>query len=286
MVYANDSAGNTGLNDTHINITILTHFINISSMLFDDGVTVPLDQIDLQAGTTKSVYCNITIINPEDYTLIKGVNATIYSVLNRSNSTDNNRSHYSNTSCALITGSGTNADYQCIFNVWHFAINGTWNCTARAWNSYSNITLNENITFNQLFALNVSIGVIDYSNLQPNQTSQNITVNISNVGNMPMNISVYGFGGDNESSGAGLSMLCRINNISISFERFSTNTTANYSSKRQLSASPQDLWLTIPAKTNASQVRVNSTYWQFMVPPQAQSFGQCNGSVVFMAQSP
>jgi hypothetical protein len=286
MVYANDSLGNIGFNDTHVNITILTYFINISSMLFDDDVTLPLSEIDLQAGTTKSVYCNITVVDPINYSLIQGVNATIYSILNQSNSTDNNRSHYSDSSCTFITGGGNSADYQCVFDVWHFAINGTWNCTARAWNSYSNITLNDNTTINQLFALNVSIGVIDYSNLQPNQTSQNITVNISNVGNMPMNISVYGFGGNDEVIGAGLSMICQINNITVSFERFSTNTTANYSTKRQLSGSLQDLALTIPAKTNVSQVRVNSTYWQFMVPPQAQSFGQCNGSVVFVAQAP
>ena len=148
------------------------------------------------------------------------------------------------------------------------------------------IEINDNTTINQLFALNISTSIIDYSNLQANQTSQNVTVNISNVGNMPMNISVYGFGGDNESVGTGLSMLCQINNISISFERFSTNTTSDYNSNKQLLASPQDIGLTIPAKTNASEIRVNSTYWQFMVPPQAQSFGQCTGSVVFMAQSP
>jgi spore maturation protein SpmA len=85
----------------------------------------------------------------------------------------------------------------------------------------------QNTTVNQLFALNISTSIINYTALEPNQFSPNITVNISNVGNMPMNISVYGFGGDNEATGTGLSMVCEINNISIAFEKFATNSTAN-----------------------------------------------------------
>jgi hypothetical protein len=281
LAYANDSLGNIGPNDTHINITIFAKFINISYMIIDDS-----NQIDLQAGTTKSVYCNITVSDPADYTYIQGVNATFYSITNRSNSTDNNRTHYSNSSCTFLTGGGQSADYQCIFNVWHFAINGTWNCTGYAWDSYSNITLNNITTVNQLFALNVTTSIINYTALQPNETSPNVTVNISNVGNMPMNISVYGFGGDNATTGAGLSMICEINNISLSFEKYSVNSSRNYTLKNSLTPTQQDLGLTMPAKTNASDVRFNSTYWQFMVPPEAHSFGQCNGSVVFVAGSP
>jgi hypothetical protein len=101
-----------------------------------------------------------------------------------------------------------------------------------------------------------------------------------------MNISVYGFGGDNATTGAGLSMICEINNISVAFEKFSTNNSINYSSKNPLSSALQDVGLTISPKTTPDEIKVNSTYWQFMVPPEAHSFGQCNGSVVFVAQSP
>ena len=285
-VYANDTLGNVGANDTHINITILAQPMNITSIVVDDSVYIPINQIDLQAGTTHMVYCNITVSDSEVYTDILGVNATLYSITTTYGAADNNRTHYTNSSCTFLTGGGQSADYQCAFNIWHFAINGTWNCTGFTWNDYLATNATDNTTINQLFALNISTSTIDYSNLQPNETSQNVTVNISNVGNMPMNISVYGFGGDNEVTGAGLSMICQINNISVSFERFSTNTTANYSTKRQLSATLQDLRLTIPAKTSPEEIRVNSTYWQFMVPPQAQSLGQCNGSVVFVAQAP
>jgi hypothetical protein len=214
------------------------------------------------------------------------VNATFFSSTTTYDAADNNRTHYTNGSCAFITGGGQSADYTCTFDVWHFAINGSWNCTGFARGAYVIANATKNTAVNQLFALNVSTGVIDYSNLQADEVSQNITVNISNVGNMPMNVSVYGFGGEDEAIGTGLSMICEVNNITISFERFSTDSNIDYASKNQLASTQQDLGLTILSKTTFDEIKSNSTYWQFMVPPQANAFGQCNGSVVFVAQAP
>jgi hypothetical protein len=285
-VYANDTLGKIGGNSTHVNITITTSNISISLVRVDDDVGIPVYEMDLQAGTIKAVYCNMTVIESEAYTNILGVNATLYSITTTYDAADDNRTHYSNSSCTFLTGGGPSADYQCVFNLWHFAINGSWNCSAFAWNSYSVANAIGNTTVNQLFALNISTSIINYTALQPNETSPNITVNINNVGNMPMNISVYGFGGDNATTGAGLSMICEINNISVAFERYSTDSNMDYAAKNQLSSALQDIGLTMPVKTNASDARTNSTYWQFMVPPEAHSFGQCNGSVVFVAEAP
>jgi len=286
LVYANDSLGNRGNNNTHGNITVITTILNITSIIVDDALYTPLNQIDLSAGITKTVYCNLTVSDPNDYTAIQGVNATIFSSTTTLDAVDSNRTHYSNTSCTFLYGDSLVAYYQCAFSMWFFAINGTWNCTGFAWSEHFTANNSDNITVNPLFALNVSTSTVDYGYLQPDNVSSNVTVNISNVGNMPMNISVYGFGGDDETTGTGLSMVCQINNITIEFEKFSTNNTANYSSKRQLSASLQDLQFTIPSKTAYEEVRANSTYWQFMAPPEYQAFGQCNGSVVFVAESP
>ncbi|MBU2431938.1 MAG: hypothetical protein KKH99_14690, partial [Proteobacteria bacterium] len=286
LVYANDSLGNLGDNNTHINITVITEYINITSILVDDSVDIPLDQIDLIAGTTKTVYCNLTIWDPEVYTNISSVNATFYSSTTTFDASDANQTHYTNTSCTLISGGGNTADYVCGFTVWHFALNGTWECRGYTENLYSsNISL-DNTTVSQLFAINISTTLINYTDLEPDQESPNVEVNVSNVGNMPMNISVYGFGGEDELGGTDLSMICEINNISVEFERFSTSSGVAYDSKNQLSSTPQDIGLTIPAKANEAEVKSNSTYWQFMVPPHEQAFGQCNGSVVFMAESP
>jgi hypothetical protein len=284
--YANDSLGNIGGADAHVNITLITEPVNITSIIVDDTTYIPLDEIDLVAGSTNIIYCNVTVKAPNIYKEVKGVNATLYSLTTTLEAADSNKTHYSNSNCTFITGGGDTAYYQCPFNLWHYAINGTWNCTSFAWDAYSIGNKSDNTTVNQLFALNISTSVIDYSNLQPNQTSQNVTVNISNVGNMPMNISVYGFGGDNETSGSGLSMVCQINNISVSFEKYATNNSTDYNSKNALTTTSHDIGMTIPPKTNYDDIKVNSTYWQFMVPPNSYSSGQCNGSVVFMASSP
>ncbi len=285
-VRANDSLGNTGENDTHINITIISQELNITSIIVDDTVSMPVDEVDLSAGSATRVYCNMTIQDPEVYTNIKGVNATLYSSTSTFDAADNNRTHYTNNSCSLVTGGGQSADYTCVFHVWHYAVNGSWNCTGFANNNYSTTNTSDNTSVNQLFALNISTSVIDYQDLEPNQTSNNVAVNISNVGNMPMNISVYGFGGDNEATGSDLSMICEINNVSVEFEKYSTSSSDDYDSKNQLSSTPQDIGLTITPKSSPSEKKVNTTYWQFKVPPESHTTGICNGSVVFMAESP
>ncbi|HJX05660.1 MAG TPA: Ig-like domain-containing protein [Candidatus Nanoarchaeia archaeon] len=277
---------NNNVNSSEIRNLTIAPALNIALIVVDDNIFIPINEIDLQAGTTKTVYCNMTVTDSEVYTNILGANATLYSTTTAYDSGDSNRTHYTNSSCAFIAGGGQSADYQCIFNVWYFAINGSWNCTGFAWTSSFKVNATGNTTMNQLFALNISTSVIDYTSLEPSQFSPNVTVNISNVGNMPMNISVYGFGGEDEATGTGLSMVCEINNITVSFERFATSPATDYNSKTQLGAAEQDLGLTIPAKTAYDEIRSNSTYWQFMVPAGSQSFGQCNGSVVFVAESP
>ena len=57
--------GNLGNNDTHYNITIITGAINITSVLLEDNVTLPVDEIDLAAGVLRTVNCNITVEDPE-----------------------------------------------------------------------------------------------------------------------------------------------------------------------------------------------------------------------------
>ncbi|MBN2459882.1 hypothetical protein JXB28_06380 [Candidatus Woesearchaeota archaeon] len=265
---------------------ILAANVSIDSIMVDDDADIPVDEIDLQAGTTKLVYCNITASETRDYTYILGVNATLYSTTVAYDAADDNRTHYTNSSCTFLNGGGQSADYQCVFNVWHFAINGTWECMGFATNGYASANKTDNTTVNQLFALNISTNTIDYAELEANQQSANITVNISNVGNMPMNISVYGFGGEDEAAGSGLSMVCEINNISISFQRFATDSSSDYASKNTLDSTPQGIGLTIPPKSASEEIKINSTYWQLMIPPESQSFGRCNGSVVFVAESP
>jgi hypothetical protein len=118
----------------------------------------------------------------------------------------------------------------------------------------------------------------------PEQPSTEISVNITNLGNVPINVSVYGYGGENETTGENLSMVCKINNISVQFQKFSTSVVP-FDSKINLSYSPKNLDFTIPPKNNATDTVYNTTYWQLVVPASSYSFGECNGTVIFSASS-
>ncbi|MBN1793321.1 DUF2341 domain-containing protein [Candidatus Woesearchaeota archaeon] len=280
-VYANDSFGNIGNNDTHSNITIVTEAVNVTSVLLEDYLDLPINEIDLVPGGTRQVNCNVTVEDPLQYTYIENVNATLHHIDAGYDAADDNATHYTNSSCSFETGGGTTAYYVCAFHVQYYAFNGTWICNASARNAHTSSWGSDNSSMNQLFSLNVSSAVINYSELAPEDESPDFSVNLTNLGNVPINISVYGFGGEDEETGNDLAMVCTINNISVSFQRFST-TIVPYSSKTSLSSTPQDIGLTIYPH-NDTFVQTNTTYWQLMVPASSFSFGQCNGSIVFAA---
>jgi hypothetical protein len=280
--YGIDLAGNQGSFSIASNITMNnSQLVNITFIYADDNVDVPINEIDLIAGDFKTMFCNISASDPVDYNLLSA-NATLYDGKINFTSLTDNRSTYTDPNCTRTYGAGTDAQFLCSFNVSYYSPNGTWYCRGYVKNAYTSNFMEDNFTINQLFALNISSEVIDYQNVPTAQTSSDVAVNITNLGNVPINISVYGFGGENESAGANLSMICEINNINISFQKFST-TVAPYDSKSTLASTPVETGLTIQPKANSTDYTYNTTYWQLAVPPSSLTFGQCNGSVVFMA---
>ncbi len=138
----------------------------------------------------------------------------------------------------------------------------------------------DNTTVNTLYALNLT-NPIDYGDLAIYDTSATMTANITNFGNVPINVSVYGYGA---TPGDNLAMTCDQGNISISNERYAANATANFNTKVPLSGSPTQIpELTVQKQTLPGTQIVNNTYWQLYVPPNP--FGVCNGTVVFQAES-
>jgi hypothetical protein len=131
-----------------------------------------------------------------------------------------------------------------------------------------------------LFALNVSTTLIDYGNLAVGDQSASQNVNISNLGNYNINVSVYGYG---NVSTDGLAMYCQIGNIPISNEKYNLIGGASLAAYTNLSnVSTQIAGLTVRQQRNQT-VSKNQTYWILYVPPNP--FGRCNGSVVFQAES-
>jgi len=74
--------------------------------------------------------------------------------------------------------------------VWYYANNGTWNCNVTVYNNYSNSGLmNVSSVIQPLYAVNITDGM-SFNNVQSNIASNNITVNITNFGNMPVNVTL------------------------------------------------------------------------------------------------
>ena len=263
-------------NYDHVNVTARA---NVTSSL-PTILEVVVDQdITLNAGTTIEVYCNATVRDWNGHNDIVNANATLYYFLNQSNHPDDNDVHYTNTSCQKTGDDGEYIGYyECGFDVYFHANNGSWICNVSVNDTYGFIdSLTNTTTINALYALNVT-DVIDYGELAVTETSDNVTATITNFGNTNINVSVLGYG---TTEGDGIGLVCTTgSNISVENQRFS-GYNVSWTNKIELAATNQDMNLTLVKPTNASPSITWNTFWQLYVPPNP--FGLCEGTIRFTA---
>ena len=247
--------------------------------------------IDLNPGNTTWINCTGLIQDYNGWDDIAAVNATIYHADYGDGTTFDNNYRYQNlscdSSCEMYGGSVTNASCSCYFQVEYFAYNGTWGCNMTVADAYG---LSDNLD-SATATVNPVIGIgipseIDYGDMSVTEISPMITANVSNFGNLPINISVRGYGGTDEFlPGAGnYTMLCDINNISIGYHRYSTNFTEIYSKMVNLTNTSTGIpGFDLPIRTDDAQYGndTNSTYWRLEIPTDVS--GVCNGTVQFYA---
>lgn len=268
-----------GTNWRNVSVDTIVNITNANPEILE--VTID-DPITLAAGGLKYVECNATIRDYNGFDDINRTNATFYRSNYSGDTPDNLQYHYTNSSCTASSESGNIANYTCGFYLAHYAQNGSWTCnvtTSDQANKTGNLT--NTTTVNELLALNVS-SPIDYGNLSIGDTSANQTANVSNIGNVPINVSVRGFGGNVYGLGINLSFICDQGNISIEYERYSISQADAYAAKTPLNDSFAPLGLTVQNQVDTTP-RWNLTYWQLQVPPNP--FGICNGTVVFQAET-
>jgi hypothetical protein len=262
------------------NITIALDPIILSMDITDN--LLPSGEVILNAGSTRFVNCTIIASDPQGTGNIANATAMFYYYLNKSNDPDDNWVHYTNTSCVVANITLQNKTFSCGFYPWYYANNGTWYCNATITNNDSLSASNNTSTIIQsLYALNVTDG-IDFGNVESEVSSLNVTANITNIGNMAVNITIQGYAlaiGDNTG------MNCSDNtNITITRIKFSKITTDDYTTKTSLTGSVQNLNLQIPRQTNLTQM-INTTYWQ-VNPDPGISTRICTGYVIFTAEVP
>jgi len=284
-----------GLNITNETVIARVNVSNTFPNLYLVRITSPLDinnNIDLTAGNTTTLLCNGTFQDANGFDDVTKVNATLYFDNVGSNASDNNMTHYSNSSCGTcpaVPGSGNqNGTCSCQFAVQYYANYGNWRCNM----TVTDTGLLESTYNSTTFFMNEVVGIdlynltIDYGPLSVTSTSQNIPENVSNVGNVPINITVRGYGGTNETEGINVTMICETGaNITFGNQRYSTVNSTAFDDMRNLTNQTTMVpALTIPTRTNGTTAgnSTNTTFWKLRIPIGPS--GICNGTIIFGAR--
>jgi len=281
-IAANNVSGNYKNVSIHTYVNITNSKPEVLGVVIYDSTNSALNNITIAAGDFKSVTCNASVRDWNGYNDIVYVNSTLYFVNNKSSDSDDNNTHYTNASCTTNSSTGTYTGiYSCVFNVAYYANNGTWYCNITDRDTSSTIGYGFNTTlFYPVYALNVSDG-LDYGNVPVYGYSDNFTANVTNFGNMPINITVQGYG---TTIGDGLAMNCSLGgNITVGNEKFSASP-ADWGSKTVLTSSSQKIiGLTLVKQTLPDTLIMNTTYWQLYIDAVNVPGGNCTGYITFNA---
>ena len=284
------------------NATVKTNLTvgNVYPEVLNVSIDADAASITLTPNSTKTVFCAAVVRDFNGQADITSVNATFYdSVVSSHGAADDNNDHYTNSSCDITLDTGgyngfTDDAYNvlsnCTFQVEYYANPETWNCNVTATDSYSWIDSDfDIITMSQLLSIELP-DVIDYGEVNATAfSSQNIT-NVTNRGNVALNLSLEGYGFVEEDGNAMNCTLGSNGNISIEHEKY--NLTASHPgtlTAAQIEANYTNLTTTAVIKNfnltrrqnDAVNEAWNQTYWRIYVPTGVA--GTCEGFIKFGA---
>lgn len=249
--------------------------------------------IDLLANSTKMV--NVFIL-ARDYNGkgdIRNFSMRFFdNTIPFSNPNDNNN-YYRNDSCLFDYGYGDQYEVSanCTVYLFYYANNATWNATILVSDNSSYLGRGSNTsTINTLLALELPDN-LDYGTVNATAVSDEVTANVSNAGNVRINLTLSGYA---HSAQDNLSMNCTlgsIKNISIGHEKYNLSAPnpgpldiASFSTGlyTNLSRVPKIRKLDLNFRQDDGyNEAVNASYWRIYVPMGVA--GSCSGNIVFGA---
>jgi hypothetical protein len=248
--------------------------------------------IDLVANSTKQILCQAIARDPEGGPL-SNASAQFFSSGSFYGDSDHNNYHYTNSSCSINSSfGGGNSQINCSFQPWYYANSGPWNCTILV---HDNLTMAANASNSTIINPLLSVGInsgADYGLVNMFNISNEVVINVTNFGNVNINLSLYGYA---RFVGDGNAMNCTLGNttnISVSNEKYNiTSPTAGNINLTQfnlyytnLSSNYTVRNFPILQRTNdVSNNAINTTYWRIYVPPGVS--GNCTGNIVFGAST-
>jgi hypothetical protein len=275
------------------NVTVITNLTvgNVFPELSNVTIENNASNLALTPNTTRRIYCSglATDYNGwNDITFASGV--FFDNTFSTYGAANDNNLHYTNTSCT-ITQDGTYTDWiNCSIDVWYYANPGIWNCTllvndTKNKKGYGDDTIN----ISSLLALGLP-DYIYYGEVNATEVSLENLTNVTNYGNVKINLSLSGYGFRLSDGNAMNCTMGAIRNISIMHEKYNlTNsnpgvldlpqTIANYTN---LTSAPVVKRFGLDFRQNDTfNEAINASYWRIYVPLGVA--GTCQGNIVFGA---
>ena len=274
--------------DVAPNISMTMPFV-LTNITVDDAFSAPPNEIDLTSNSTTKIFCSGIFDTPKGEDTVESASATFFASTSTQDSPDDNNDHYTNNSCVINTsyGNSNQGTFNCSFDIQYYANSDYWTCTANATDNASTTSQGSDTTFiNPLLSIWVSDSV-NFSTVDVTTLSDEKTIQIINLGNTRINLSVYGYG---QTPGDGNSMICTNQNLTIS------DTKYNFTSSNSGAINPVDANLYYTNLTSNPTVgkfglnnrqndvtndAINDTYWRVYV--QKKSLGTCQGNIIIGA---
>ena len=282
------------------NATIITEFEVGNSFPEIRNITINGDvAIALTPNSTKIVECAAIVVDYNGDTDIDSGNATFFDSSIAEADPDDNNNHYLNSSCEInksfvsfngISDDPYNALINCTFRLYYYANPGDWNCTIKVNDTKgSAATESDKQTVSELLALGLP-DEIDYGTVNATYASGEQTTNITNYGNIEINLSLEGYGAFPGDGNAMNCTLGAVGNISVEYEKYNlTASNPGTLSLSELEATHTNLTTTAETKKFNLAARTNDTvnkaikqsYWRIYVPTGVA--GTCTGNIIFGA---
>lgn len=265
---------------------------NITYVNVDDTLTSPQNEIDLIPADTKEITCN-AIINEYDgeNSIINATGRFFDNIVSGYDQLEDNNEHYRNYSCEInySYGNVNEVEVSCTFYVWYYANSQNWNCTIEVEDNLSISSRGGDISFvNPLLALGLD-SLITFS-LVDSEITDESSLEVTNYGNVNINLSLSGYGSEEND---GYAMVCsegEVKNISVEYEKFNL-TSSNEGSISLNELESKYVNLTSYPRVNKFNLdyrkedsinnAIKETYWRLYVPTGVS--GDCQGNIIFGA---
>lgn len=273
--------------DTLSNVTIIQYPAPyIETITLEDDSNVFPDDILLEPGTTKRLWCNGTANDPNGYGNLLNISGVIFgNTTTYAGSLDNNN-YYTDSDCSTATFA-VDGTFSCAFDVQFFADYGDWMCIVNVTNLQS-VHNNSNDTsyVNEMLAISINntskyFGVLKKGS---DTGTSDFTDVVYNEGNVDFDIQVDT---DNGTQDSDYSMNCSVGNLPVSSIRVALAPGIDINSRLYPPAVGTlflDLNQTKQTNPLGTLPTTRNLYWGATIPVGTHT-GTCTGYVRYIAQA-